>query len=304
MTSHAPLPFTLRQLQYAVAIADTGSFRAAAESCAVAQPSLSAQIATLESALGTPLFERRPRGVALSQAGARLLPRMRALLLGAGELGREAATLGDPFGGLWRIGLIPTVAPYLLPTLAPALLGVFPSLRPQWVEAPTADLVQRLQDGELEAAILAAEADLGGMEEARLGWEPFHLLVAADHPLSQSEGPVALEALTGSPLLLLEEGHCLRHQALAACTSSRVEEAGFRATSLSTLVHMVGSGLGVTLLPRMALPLDGALATVKALPLAAPTPGRTLVLIWRPSFPGADALRTLAEVIRRAAFPG
>lgn len=295
-----PIPFSLRQLQYALAIQETRNFRRAAERCAVAQPSLSAQLASLEEALGLRLFERGRGGVLPTPAGEALLPRFAELLQGAAELIPAASALRDPLGGALRLGLIPTIAPYLLPELAPALQAAFPRLEPQWTEAPTAQLVAQIRSGRLEAGFLALESELGDLECLRLGRDPFLLALPATHPLARRRGPVGLEELGGERLLLLEEGHCLRDQALSACSRAGLRELGFRATSLPTLLQMVAGGAGLTLLPRLAAPLETARARLALRPLKSPVPHRTLVLAWRRGSYAATALRRLAQVAQAA----
>lgn len=295
-----PLPFTLRQLQYALAVAETRNFRRAAERCAVAQPSLSAQLAALEKALGLRLFERGKGGVLPTPAGSALLPRFAELLRGAEDTVRDARTFLDPLAGPLRLGVIPTLAPYLLPTVAPRLREAFPRLQPMWTEARTPDLVRAVREGRMEAALLALEADLEGLETAPLGRDPFRLCLPKGHRLAKGRGPVDLATLAGERLLLLEDGHCLRHQALAACGSTQVEEVGFRATSLPTLVQMVASGAGLTLLPQLAVATEAARAEVVLRPLAPPAPFRTIGLAWRKGGHGARALAQVAEVMRKS----
>ncbi len=294
------LPFTLRQLQYALAVAETRNFRRAAERCAVAQPSLSAQLAALEAALGARLFERGRGGVLPTPAGEALLGRMRALLAGARDLAQQASTFRDPLAGPLRLGVIPTLGPYLLPALAPRLKRGFPGLQPLWREAQTSTLVAALGRGELEAAILAREAELGDLEMAELGWDPFLLCLPKGHPLARRRGAIPLGELDRQPLLLLEDGHCLRDQALAACGRDRPEDLGYRATSLATLVQLVAGGAGLTLLPRLAVDVETPRAAVLLRPLAAPAPGRTLVLAWRRGSYADGALRRLAQGLRSA----
>jgi len=299
--SFAPPPFTLRQIQYALAVAETRNFRRAATLCAVAQPSLSAQLASLEEALGVPLFERGSGGVRITPAGTSLLARMRRLLAESDDLAREALNFRDPLAGTLRLGIIPTLAPYLLPSLVPALRTAFPKLLPLWTEERTDTLVAALHRGELEGAILALEADLGDLEVQPLGKDPFLVCLPTNHPLARLAGPLKMEELEGERLLLLEDGHCLRGQALAACGRAKVEELGYRATSLPTLVQMVSSGAGLTLLPRLAAPTEAARAAVMLRPLAAPEPYRTLALVWRK---GSYAQEVLPQVgaVAAAAF--
>jgi LysR family hydrogen peroxide-inducible transcriptional activator len=296
----SPQPFTLRQLQYALAVAETRNFRRAAALCAVAQPSLSSQLAALEEALGVLLFERGPGGVRITPGGELLLARMRRLLAESGELAQEASRLQDPFAGRLRLGVIPTIAPYFLPRLVPALKEAFPRLLPLWTEERTDALVRALQRGELEGAILALEADLGDLAVQRLGQDPFLLCLPPEHPLALRKKTPKVEELEGERLLLLEDGHCLRDQALAACGRAKLEELGYRATSLPTLVQMVSSGAGLTLLPRLAAPTEAARAAVTLRPLAAPTPFRTLALVWRKGSFAHALLRQVATVAAKA----
>jgi len=289
----APLPFTLRQMQYALAVARTRHFSQAAEQCAVAQPSLSAQVAALEEALGVPLFERGRGGVRITLPGQALLARMERLVRDGGELAREARAFLDPLAGPLRLGIIPTLAPYALPVLAPALRAAFPRLQPVWIEGPTATLVADLQGGALDGAFLALEAELGDLETLPLGRDPFQVCLPARHPLAQGRRALRLGDLEAEHLLLLDEGHCLRRQALAACGRARAEELGYRATSLATLVHLVANGLGITLLPRLAVATETARATVVLRALAAPVPFRSLALAWRPGSYAEGALRKL-----------
>ncbi|MDP2877096.1 MAG: hydrogen peroxide-inducible genes activator [Holophaga sp.] len=292
--------FTLRQLQYALAVAETLNFRRAAERCAVAQPSLSAQVAALENALGVLLFERGHGGVTITPAGAKLLARARQIVAAATELTLEATTFQDPFSGSIRLGVIPTLAPYVLPFLAPAMKAAFPRLMPNWIEDRTDALVAALQRGELEGAILALEANLGELETAILGQDPFLVCLSAFHRLAKGTSPLHVEKLKGEHLLLLEDGHCLRDQALTACKSAHLEELSYRTTSLPTLVQMVASGVGITLLPRLAIATETSRAAVSLRTIAPPTPFRTLALVWRRGSYADPLLRKLGEVAASA----
>jgi LysR family hydrogen peroxide-inducible transcriptional activator len=294
----APLPITLRQLQYVLAVAETRNFHRAAEACAVVQPSLSTQIATMEDALGVRIFERDRRGVLLTPAGEVLVARCRKILLEAEELVRQARQFQDPLAGPMRLGVIPTLAPYLLPEIAPRLREAHAALIPLWTEERTPVLVRMLQEGRLDGAVMALEAELQDLETAVLGRDPFVLTLPKGHPLSKGRGAVRMEALEGERLLLLEDGHCLRDQALAACGSTRVEELGYRATSLPTLVQMVASGAGLTLLPRLAVATETGRAPVATRAIAAPVPFRTIVLAWRKGSHAADALKGLAATLK------
>lgn len=295
-----PLPFTLRQMQYALAVAETRNFRRAADLCAVAQPSLSSQLAALEHSLGVALFERGKGGVRVTPPGRALLARMERILAEGRELGQEAHTFLDPFAGSLRLGIIPTLAPYVLPFLVPALREAFPRLLPLWTEAHTDTLVAALQKSELDGAILALEAELGDLEHLVLGRDPFRVCLPVNHPLAKRKQALQEKALEGERLLLLEDGHCLRGQALAACGRARIEELGYRATSLPTLVQMVASGAGITLLPRLAVATEAARASVVMRPLAEPVPFRTLALVWRRGTFAEGALRRLGPVAAKA----
>jgi|MudIll2142460700_1097286.scaffolds.fasta_scaffold189906_2 LysR family hydrogen peroxide-inducible transcriptional activator len=296
----APHPVTLRQLQYVVAVADTRSFRRAAERCRVSQPSLSAQVAEAEHALGVRFFERDRRRVIVTAAGAALIERARRLLLEADDLVEEARRVSDPLAGTLRLGVLPTIGPYLLPAVAPALRRAFPKLLLVWSEEKTADLVSRVAAGDLDGALVAREASLGDLVLAPLGVDPFVLAAARSHPLARSSAPVSLGSLSGEHVLLLDDGHCLREQALAVCSEAAAEELGFRATSLPTLVEMVASGAGVTLLPRIAARAEGRRTDIRMRPFADPAPGRTLVLAWRRGSAVEPALRAVADTIRSA----
>lgn len=296
-----PHPFTLRQLQYVLAVADLLSFRRAAEACHVSQPALSAQIAQVEDALGVVLFERDRRRVLLTPAGELLVQRMRRLVVDGHALTEAARRAGDPLAGTLRLGVIPTIAPYLLPTLTPALRARFPRLVALWTEDKTPVLAARLAEGALDAALVALEADLGEVEHAVVAVDRFVLATPPEHPLGQPERPARLEDLQGEPVLLLDEGHCLREQALAWCARGDVHEMAFRATSLGTLAQMVAGGAGVTLLPRLAVETESARARLRLRELADPAPYRTLALAWRAGSPLGAALATLAGAMRKSA---
>ncbi len=296
----SPHPFTLRQLQYAEAVADLRSFRRAAERCHVAQPSLSAQVMQLEDHLGVQLFERGTRRVLLTAAGEAVLARLRRLLLEADDLADSARQLGNPLSGTLRIGIIPTVSPYLLPDVVPAVRERYPELAAVWVEDKTETLVASLREGRLDAALLALEAELGEVEKEVVAHDPFVLAAPPGHPLAGSESPATPQELRGTGFLLLDDGHCFRDQALAFCSSARARELDFRATSLATLAQMVAGGAGVTLLPRLAVPVENRRSELVIRRLASPVPQRTIALVWRPRSPLGPALRQLAVTLRDA----
>jgi LysR family hydrogen peroxide-inducible transcriptional activator len=302
ITNRAPHPFTLRQLQYAVAVAESLSFRRAAEACHVSQPSLSAQLAQLEQALGVRLFERDRRRVLVTAAGAELVERARGLLLQADDLVGTARLAGDPLAGTLRIGVIPTISPYLLPLATPALRRAYARLATVWVEDKTESLVQRLEAGTLDAALLALEAEIGAVEHEVVADDPFVLATRRDDPLGTKPAPAKPAELRDADVLLLDDGHCFRDQALAFCASAKAHELEFRATSLATLAHMVAGGAGVTILPQLAVPTEAQRAGLRVRAFARPVPHRTLALVWRTRSPLAPALRKLAGTIR-AAYP-
>ena len=239
-----PHPFSLRQLQYAVAVAETGGFRRAAERCHVSQPSLSAQLAQLEAVLGVRLFERDRRRVLPTPAGEALVARARRVLVEAGELAAAAALLGDPLAGPLQLGVIPTISPYLLPEATAALRARCPRLSVRWTEEKTDALLAALREGRLDGVLLARVAGLEDLVRTTVAEDPFVLAVPTDHPLARGRRLARLADLDGETALLLEDGHCLRDQALALCARAGVREADFRATSLSTLVQMVRGGAG------------------------------------------------------------
>ncbi len=280
-------------------MAETLSFRKAAELCGVSQPSLSAQLAALERALGVPLFERRRR-VLVTGTGEELLGRIRNILLEADDLADAARRRNDPLAGALSIGVIPTVSPYLLPRVAGPLHRKFPRLTVRWVEEKTDVLVRRLEEGRLDAALLALEADIGDLESEVVARDPFVLITPRDHPLGTRPAPATPAELAGADVLLLDDGHCFRKQALAVCSRARARELAFRATSLPTLVQMVASGAGVTLLPALALPTEAKRSDILVRPFAEPAPHRTLALVWRKSSPLAPGLRQIAAAIRKA----
>ncbi len=300
--NYRPHPFTLRQLQYVLAVAEELSFRRAAERCHVSQPSLSAQLAQLEEALGVQLFERDRRRVLATAAGEEIVERARRLLLGADDLLAASQRAGDPLAGVIRIGVIPTISPYLLPAMAPRLRRAFPRLTIAWREDKTASLAMALGAGELDAALLALEADIGDVEHESIAADPFVLATLPGHPLARKSGPVASQELRGTEVLLLDDGHCFRNQALEVCTAARSHESEFRATSLATLVQMVAQGAGVTLLPALSVPVEAKRAGLRVRRLASPAAHRTIALVWRKGGALAKPLREIASAMR-AAFP-
>ncbi len=297
----APLAVTLRQLQYVVAVAERGSFRRAAEDCHVAQPSLSAQVAAAEEALGVRIFERDKRGIAVTAGGAQLIARARKLLVELEDFANLASSLGDPLSGAFRLGVIPTIAPYLLPEVAPVLRSSFPKMSFVWTEERTSVLVKRIADGELDAAILAVEADIGDLAKCIIGKDAFVFVAAPAHRLSRSAGPVRAAELDGEAVLLLDDGHCFRDQALSFCARNGAREAvGYRATSLPTLVQMAAGGAGVTLLPRLALSVENRRGDLRVRQFAPKVPARTIALVWRKSNSREKTFKAIGSVLHSA----
>ena len=289
----------LRDLRYLVALADERHFGRAAERCFVSQPTLSAQIRKLEEYLGVALVERQPRRVALTPAGGKVVERARRLLQEADAIVELAKADRDPLAGTLKLALIPTVGPYLLPHVARRLRRALPRLRLLLYEYQTAPLLEKLRAGELDLGILALPAAVDGLESATLYDEPFTLAVPADHALANRER-VRIEDLDGEALLLLEDGHCLRDQALEVCGRIGVhEDQDYRATSLETLRQMVAAGHGVTLLPELAADAPvGAARGLRIKPFVRPAPTRTIGAVWRKSSTRGRAIEAIAQAIR------
>lgn len=288
---------TLRQLRYLVAVADALHFGRAAESCHVSQPSLSAQIQQLEDALGVSLIERTQRRVLLTPAGRDAVARARRILGAVADLAATARSAGKPLGGELRLGAIPTLAPYYLPRVLPCLRRDHPALQLYLREDLTGRLAETLRGGGLDALLLALPVDEPGFECVPLFDEPFHVALPTGHPLT---GRAALTDadLAGERLLLLEDGHCFRDQALAVCGlhDGGPERSGFAATSLHTLCEMVAGHIGVTLLPALACPRTPE--GVETRPFAEPQPTRRIGLVWRKGSPRAPELHLLADYLR------
>ncbi|HET8690763.1 MAG TPA: LysR substrate-binding domain-containing protein [Steroidobacteraceae bacterium] len=292
---------TLRDLEYLVALADTRHFGRAAERCHVSQPTLSAQVRKLEGTLGVPLVERRPRRVGLTPAGAAVVERARRILRDADDIRVVARASQDPLAGPLKVGLIPTLGPYLLPRVAPRIAKALPKLQLMLHEYQTAPLIERTLAGELDLAVLALPAETHGLVTRELFEEPFLVAMPERHPLAGRKR-VRVEDLEHGRLLLLEEGHCLRDQALAVCAQAGTEEQDFRATSLETLRQMVASGQGVTLLPRLAA--EGPFAAARGLavrPFAPPSPSRVIGAAWRRSTSRGEAIDAVCRLITKTA---
>jgi LysR family hydrogen peroxide-inducible transcriptional activator len=290
---------SLRQLEYVVAVADTLGFRRAAERCAVSQPTLSAQIQHLEDVLGVKLFERDRRRVLVTSAGEEVVRRARRILVETNDLLAVATRARDPFSGTFRVGVIPTVAPYYLPEVTQVLAKAYPNLRLVFREEKTEDTVRDLWAGTLDAGLVALEADLGALEHAEVLRDPFVVALPKGHPLAKKK-KIAQADLDDQEVLLLEDGHCLRSQALALCARAGAREMSVRATSLATLVQRVAGSNAVTLLPDLALSVENRRAQLETRPFSGAVPFRTLALVWRPRSPFADAFRRTAATLRDA----
>lgn len=291
--------FTLKQLRYFEALAQHRHFGRAADSCAISQPALSMQIKELEESLGTALFERGARQVRLTSFGEEFALRVRVILGLTDELGDLTRASRDRLVGRLRIGVIPTIAPYLLPTIIGNLSQSHAGLDIHVRETLTHKLIQELVEGRLDTAIVALPISEPALNEVALFTESFVLV----RPSEDEGKPVPnADALREMRLLLLEEGHCFRDQALSFCNiRSALPREGLDGSSLSTLVQMVGAGIGVTLIPEMAVPVETRSAPVSVARFKNPQPSRTVGMIWRKTSPLADQLRQISEVVRQSA---
>jgi len=301
MSSHLP---TLRQLTFLLALAEHGSFSRAAEAAHVTQPTLSAGIKELETILGATLVERGARGAVLTPAGEAAVARARIVLTEAEDLVHVARAAGEPLSGPFRLGVIPTIAPFLLPKVLPSLRQSYPKLELFLREDQTHRLVDALKERRLDAALIALPYEAPGIETAGLLEDEFLFAATPDHPLAQVE-TLNPAMLADEQLLLLEDGHCLRDHALAVCSASRPDtndaRSDFAATSLHTLVQMVKSGLGATLLPKLAV--DAGLADRLDLairPFDPPVAGREIGMAWRKGSAREHEARMLADAVREA----
>lgn len=292
---------SIQQLRYAVALADTRNFGRAAAASFVSQPALSTQIRELEARLGLQLFERTSKGVLVTPAGEEIVARARKVLRDIDDLRDVATGAGDALTGPLRLGVIPTIAPYVLPGAVRLIGEAHPTLELYLREDRTNNLLDQLQAGDLDLLLLALPVDRPGIGEMPLYDEPFLLAVPEAHALAKGRR-FDVAALAGERLVLLEDGHCLRDQALAVCEMAghdgRPEVQG---TSLTTVIQMVGAGLGVTLLPAGAIERDvHADGRVAVRQLQSPVPSRTVGLAWRASSARADAYRSLGEFFTTA----
>lgn len=289
---------TLRHLRYFAALAQHGHFGRAAEACAISQPALSVQVRELEAILGAPLVERGTRRIRLTELGTALADRAHDILRAVDDLGELARAACGPLTGQLRLGVIPTVAPYLLPALIKALAAAHPALDLRPREAVTRTLLDDLTAARLDAAVVALPVGEPGLVETPLLTEDFVLVRPATDEGRPVPGPEALRTMR---LLLLEEGHCFRDQAIAFCSGGAALRELMEGSTLSTLVQMVGAGIGVTLIPEMAAPVEARSAPVSIARLAKPRPSRTVGMVWRRTTPLAGQLADIAGIVRAAA---
>jgi len=296
----SPHAFSLRQLQYIVAVADALSFHRAADECHVSQPSLSSQIAEIERALTITIFERDPHRVALTAAGRDFVDSARVVLGAADALVETARRCIDPFSGTLRIGVIPTISPYWLPELTPALRKAYPHLTVIWLEDKTHILVHALQSGAIDAALLTLEAEIGDVEREVIAKDPFVLVAPADSPLVAKNAPAKAAELRGANVLVLEDEHCFGKQALEFCFRAQAQGHQFRGTSLATVISMVAGGVGVTLLPTLAVRSEVRINNLRVRHFADTEAVRTIGLVWRKKSSLTPALRKLAASMSQA----
>ncbi|MEE2565619.1 hydrogen peroxide-inducible genes activator [Hyphobacterium marinum] len=288
---------TLRQLSFLTALADHESFSRAAEHCFVTQPTLSAGIKELETILGVTLVERGARQAVLTPAGEIAVERARRTLTEAEDLVQATRAAGEPLCGPFRLGVIPTIAPFLLPRAVPVLRQAFPDLKLLLREDLTGRLYEALKDRRIDAALIALPYDDPAIKTESAGPDEFLFACAPGHPLAERK-TVSLEDVTADPLLLLEDGHCLRDHAVSACASSAARS-DFAATSLHTLVQMVKGGVGATLLPRLAI--EGGVADgldLALIPFDPPVIGREIGIAWRRGSARAEEARLIAKTLR------
>ena len=289
---------TLKQLRYFDALARHKHFGRAAETCSISQPALSLQIKELEAMFGTTLVERNAREVRLTPIGEDLLVKARRILLSVEELDDLVRAARGPLSGRLRMGVIPTVAPYFLPRIIAALSERFPSLDLTFREAVTRSLIADLQDGQIDLAVVALPVSEPTLTEFALFDEDFYLVRTAQDAHRPVPNAKALQTMR---LLLLEEGHCFRDQALSFCEMDSARPGALmEGSSLSTLVQMVGAGMGVTQIPEMAVEMETRSADVSVTRFPEPRPSRTIGMVWRKSNPLADQLMQIGAIVRTA----
>lgn len=290
----------LRDLEYLVAVADHRHFGRAATACGVSQPTLSAQLRKLEGELGVVLVERTSGGHLLTDVGTRVVAHARTVLMDAAAIRTLAAQSREPRSGRLRLGIFPTLAPYLLPRVLPGMQARIPNVDLQIIEDKSSRLLTQLALGTLDAAVLALPVEGDDWVIEPLFREDFVFASPADKALPATSGPMDPVDLDGEDLLLLEDGHCMRDQTLDVCsTTGARERAGFRASSLETLRHLVASGMGATLLPALSVaPPVLHSPTIRLRHFTEPVPHRDIALVWRQSNPQPDLMLEVAEILR------
>lgn len=287
---------SIRQLTFLIALADKNSFVAAADSVFVTQPSLSAGLKELETILGAKLVERGRKGVKFTPAGKEALARARTIIAAAIELKDGVRAAAEPLTGTFRLGIIPTIAPFLSPDAVPALKKQYPKLRLYLREEQTARLIDGLRDHELDAAILALPYEANGIETMPLADDEFLFIAPKNHELANKK-ILKPEDIDISNILLLEDGHCLRDHAIKVCGASGLGTEEVRATSLFTLVQMVAGGMGVSLIPKLAIDAGIGLDGVSVKHFSPPIIGRQIGLAWRKGSSRINEAKTLANVL-------
>ncbi|HBR98700.1 MAG TPA: DNA-binding transcriptional regulator OxyR [Gammaproteobacteria bacterium] len=290
----------LRDLQYLDAIDRHKHFGRAAEACFVSQPTLSAQIMKLEEYVGFSLVERHRRNVMLTPQGAALVLQARKVLKSAQEFEDAARALADPLAGDFKIGMIPTLAPYLLPHIMQGLTEALPKVNHFLYEKQTHDLLADLDKGDLDLLVLPWLEEMDRFERYTVMTEPLLLAVHPQHRLARRKS-VTLDDLRDETVLTLEDGHCLRDQAMGYCFSAGADEdKRFQATSLETLRYMVASGSGITLLPRLATLNQPDSGLIRYLPFKKPAPEREITIVIRPHYPRMDCVRAIVSSVRES----
>jgi LysR family hydrogen peroxide-inducible transcriptional activator len=289
----------IRDLKYLVALADNKHFGNAADACYVSQPTLSMQIKKLEDELGVTFFERNNKQLITTPIGEKIIEQARLILKEVDELKSIAQLAKDPFSGNFRLGVIPTLGPYLLPLILPAIKKQLPKINLIIFENKTDVIVKQLLQGKLDAVLLALPIHEQHLKHVVLFKEPFYLAMPENHALAKKQ-KIQLKDLKHADLLLLEEGHCLRDQALEACQWVDVKEKqGFQATSLETLRHLVAANFGITLLPELAVQSAGKHKNLVTKPFASPSPQREIGMLWRQTCARDVCCEKIAEVIKR-----
>jgi LysR family hydrogen peroxide-inducible transcriptional activator len=292
------LDIKLKDLRYLVAVADTRHFGRAADKCFVSQPTLSAQLKKLEDYLGVQLIERQPKNVTMTEAGEQIVTRARRMLEASDEVVTLARAHRDPLAGRLRLALLPTIGPYMLPRVSQPIRKSLPRLELRLYEYQTAQILEKLEAGEIDLGILALPVDAEGFETRELYTEPFVVAMPDQHRLAKRDS-IRGDDLNGETLLLLEDGHCLRDQALEVCSRVDLQEKqDFRATSLETLRQMVATGAGVTLLPELAS--RGAYGNARGVvirPFTRPAPVRHVGGVWRKTSARRPAIDALCKII-------